>query len=160
MTQLNDEQYYIGIDVGTGSVRAGIFKPDGTLVSSSTLPIDTHRNAADHRIFEQSTTNIWSSVCTAVKTILAEANLDSVTVKGLGFDATCSLVVVDWEGRPIVVTKGEQLGTVGERNIILWADQRAEKQAEVINSTGSILLDYFGGTMSVRLLSFTIEPSS
>jgi ribulose kinase len=70
---------------------------------------------------------------------------------GLGFDATCSLAVTDLEGEPVVVTKGDQLGQHGDRNIVLWADHRAEEEAELINKSGSVVLDFVGGTMSVSL---------
>ena len=55
----------------------------------------------------------------------------------------------DLQGNPVTVTKGENLGKLGERNIILWADHRAEEEARLINSTGSVVLDYVGGVMSV-----------
>lgn len=38
------------------------------------------------------------------------------------------------------------------RDIVLWADHRAEEEANIINATGSSVLDYVGGTMSVRAL--------
>ena len=90
-------------------------------------------------------------MCAAIKACLKEANVQPSEVKGIGFDATCSLAVADQNGEPVVVTKGQKLGQNGDRNIILWADHRAEKEAELINSTGSVVLDYVGGTMSVRL---------
>lgn len=145
------ESYYIGIDVGTGSARASIIKKDGTVVASSTQETMTYRDPNDHRIFEQSTTNIWSSISRAIKTCLEESKVAASAVKGLGFDATCSLAVTDLSGEPVVVTKGDKLGQHGDRNIVLWADHRAEKEAELINSTGSVVLDYVGGTMSVSL---------
>jgi ribulose kinase len=55
-----------------------------------------------------------------------------------------------WEGEPINVTRGSQLGDLGERNIVLWADNLAEKEADLINATGSSVLDYVGGAISVR----------
>lgn len=152
------ESYYIGVDVGTGSVRAGLVKRDGTLVASNTESTITYRDPTDHRIFEQSTTNIWDGMCKAIKAVLAEANVSPTDVKGVGFDATCSLAVTDMNGDPVVVTKGDQLGEIGDRNIILWADHRAEEEANLINSTGSVVLDYVGGTMSVgfRILIYLI----
>ena len=72
-------------------------------------------------------------------------------MKGIGFDATCSLAVCDLRGNPVIVTGGDDLGNVGERNVILWADHRAWKEAKFINSTGSDVLKFVGGTMSVRL---------
>lgn len=71
-------------------------------------------------------------------------------MKGVGFDATCSLAVTDLQGNPVAVTGGPGLGNPGERDIILWADHRASKEAKLINSTGSEVLKYVGGTMSVR----------
>ncbi|GBE79116.1 Uncharacterized sugar kinase [Sparassis crispa] len=143
--------YYIGVDVGTGSVRAGLVKQDGTLVASFTEPTATYRDPDDHRIFEQSTNNVWAGMCKAIKAVLEEANVSSSVVKGVGFDATCSLAVADMNGEPVVVTKGDQLGEIGDRNIILWADHRAETEADLINSTGSKVLDYVGGTMSLEM---------
>ena len=130
--------FYIGVDVGTGSARAALVKQDGTLVASSTVETKTWRDDEDPRIFEQSTTDIWNAISKTVKTVLAEAKVSPSDVKGLGFDATCSLAVSDFEMNPITVTKGDQLGQIGERNIVLWADHRAEEEADLINSTGNV----------------------
>lgn len=146
---MSSQSYYIGVDVGTGSARASLVKKDGTVITSSTQETMTYRDADDHRIFEQSTSNIWSAISTAIKKCLAESKVPGSAVKGLGFDATCSLAVTDLEGEPVTVTRGDQLGQLGDRNIVLWADHRAEKEADLINSTGSVVLDYVGGTMSV-----------
>ena len=88
---------------------------------------------------------------TGFKTALAEARVPPEHIKGIGFDATCSLAVTDTEGNPVVVTAGDSLGSIGERNVILWADHRAEEEADLINKSGSKVLDYVGGTMSVGL---------
>ena len=122
-------------------------------MASSIHPTKTWRDTHDHRIFEQSTKDIWNAVASAIKACLQESGVKPEDVKGLGFDSTCSLCVTDVDGKPIVVTKGEHLGEYGERNVILWADHRAEKEADLINSTGSIVLDYVGGTISVSLSS-------
>jgi FGGY-family pentulose kinase len=143
------ETYYIGVDVGTGSVRVSLVKNNGSIVASSAKETLTFRDPDDHRIFEQSTTNIWSGISTAIKKILAESQISPSAVKGLGFDATCSLAVSDFSGEPVVVTKGDQLGQLGGRNVILWADHRAEQEADLINTTGSVVLDYVGRVMSV-----------
>jgi ribulose kinase len=61
------------------------------------------------------------------------------------------LAVTDLESNePVSVTDGSDLGDPGERNIILWADHRAEQEADLINGTGSDILRYVGGKMSVR----------
>lgn len=145
---------YIGIDVGTGSVRAALVAHAGAVIASATKETTTFRDDKDHRIFEQSTTEIWDAICACVKNVLSGkdsgSRVDPAQVKGIGFDATCSLAVTDTQGNPVTVTKGGELGKNGERNIILWADHRAEEEAKLINGTDSVVLDYVGGVMSVR----------
>ena len=143
------EQYFVGVDVGTGSVRAVLVDKAGKILSSRTQSTKTFRDDRDHRIFEQSTSDIWSGICACIKYTISEAGVDKKDIKGIGFDATCSLAVTDLQGNPVTITKGNELGQLGDKNIILWADHRAEKEAELINSTGSMVLDYVGGTMSV-----------
>ncbi|KAJ8085994.1 hypothetical protein PM082_004813 [Marasmius tenuissimus] len=150
-TPTKTQNYYIGVDVGTGSARASIVDDSGNTLASCTKDTITYRDSDDHRIFEQSTNNIWDSIATCIKTCLSASKVPPSSVKGLGFDATCSLAVCDANADPIIVTKGAQLGQNGDRNVILWADHRAEKEAELINSTGSIVLDYVGGKMSLEM---------
>nr|GAT46184.1 predicted protein [Mycena chlorophos] len=142
---------YLGVDVGTGSARSVLLTETGQVVASATVETTTWRDQHDHRIFEQSTANIWNAIASATKQCLASSNTPPEAVKGVGFDATCSLAVADFEGTPLQVTRGSALGTPGERNIILWADHRAEKQADIINQSGSVVLDYVGGTMSLEM---------
>ncbi|KAJ3510779.1 hypothetical protein NMY22_g15865 [Coprinellus aureogranulatus] len=149
----DSDALYIGIDVGTGSARAALTRSDGTLLHSGSYEIRTWRSATDHRIYEQSTSDIWGRICAAVKDCLEGAAQEFANqslawtrsgvpselakrVRGIGFDATCSLAVTDFDGESISVTDGADLGSpAGERNVILWADHRAEKEAEEINST-------------------------
>ncbi|KIY67282.1 Pentulose kinase [Cylindrobasidium torrendii FP15055 ss-10] len=143
--------YYLGVDVGTGSARASLVSHDGKTVASYTKETTTWRDHDDHHIFEQSSNNIWESISICIKECLSQSKISPSNVKGLGFDATCSLAVTDFNGEPISVSKGDALGTPGNRNVILWADHRAEKEADLINSTGSVVLDYVGGTMSLEM---------
>lgn len=61
------ELYYIGVDVGTGSVRAALVSSDGKIVSSATRPLQIWRPLPDY--YEQSSEDIWKNVCTVVKVI-------------------------------------------------------------------------------------------
>ncbi|CEH17506.1 related to ribitol kinase [Ceraceosorus bombacis] len=151
--------FYIGVDVGTGSARAALLDADGNILSESTHATRTWRSDADARIFEQSTDDIWARISQAVRDVLKilPAGTSSKDVKGIGFDATCSLAVINANGEPIEVTPEPEGnwkvgGAEGERrNIILWADHRAEEEAKKINSTGSMVLNYVGGTMSLEM---------
>ena len=117
---------------------------------SASRETKTWKDELDSRIFEQSTENIWKAISGCTRTLLSETGVTKESVKGIGIDATCSLAVTDFEGNPVCITKGTRCGEYGERNIILWADHRAENEANVINATGSVVLDYVGGTMNVR----------
>ena len=122
---------------------------------SATRETTTWRDESDPRIFEQSTTNIWRAIAECTTALLSESRVTKESVKGIGIDATCSLAVTDFEGNPVCVTKGDKCGEYGERNICLWADHRAENEANAINATGSVVLDYVGGSMSVRVVSIS-----
>ncbi|KAG8754441.1 hypothetical protein FRC14_005077 [Serendipita sp. 396] len=150
--------YYLGIDVGTGSARAALVTSSGQVIASHSHATRTWRSASDSRIFEQSTTDIFSAICKCIHAVLSRSGVTKEDVKGIGFDATCSLAVVEMDdpgrtsgGEPVCVTQGEQCGMPGERNIILWADHRAEQEANLINKTGSVVLDYVGGAMSLEM---------
>ena len=68
-------------------------------------------------------------------------------MKGVGFDATCSLVAVGGEGEPVTVSLSHR----SERNVILWQDHRALAEAEHINSTKHPVLKFVGGRMSPEM---------
>lgn len=59
------EIYYVGVDVGTGSVRAALVSRAGVLRSTAQEPISIWEPQADHYV--QSSTEIWEKCCTVVK---------------------------------------------------------------------------------------------
>ncbi|BEN08714.1 ribulokinase [Serratia marcescens] len=137
--------YFIGVDVGTGSARAGVFDLNGRMVGQASRDIDLYRPKAD--FVEQSSDNIWQAVCNAVRDAVNQADINPIQVKGLGFDATCSLVVLDKEGKPLTVSPSGRT----EQNIIVWMDHRAIAQAERINATKHRVLDFVGGIISPEM---------
>lgn len=141
---VSDRSVFLGVDVGTGSARAGIFDENGKLLSSSSSPIQIWK---DGYCIEQSSTDIWHAVCAAVKAACSIADVAGEEVKGIGFAATCSLVAVDSDGSPVTVSwSGDS-----RRNIIVWMDHRAVEQAERINSRNSPVLQYCGGALSPEM---------
>jgi D-ribulokinase len=139
------EQAFIGVDVGTTSARAGIFDAGGRLVATVRRPIATWHEAGD--IVEQSSADIWDACAGAVRAALKEAVLPPSIVKGIGFDATCSLVVLDPAGAPLSVS----LSGDPQRNIIVWMDHRAVEQAHSISQTHHDVLRHVGGTISPEM---------
>lgn len=120
--------YFIGVDVGTGSARAGVFDMTGRMLGQASREITLYRPKAD--FVEQSSDEIWQSVCNAIKDVVSQADINPIQVKGIGFDATCSLVVLDKEGKPLTVSPTGR----SEQNIIVWMDHRAITQAERIQT--------------------------
>ena len=94
---------------------------------------------------------VWSCISKACKDVVREAKIDPSEVKGIGFDATCSLAVADTSGRPMSVSPGKWGVGDEHHNIILWADHRAVDEAAAINASGSHVLKYVGGTMSLEM---------
>lgn len=137
--------HVIGIDVGTGSARAGIFASNGRMLATAKRDIALYRDGPD--IAEQSSTDIWQAVCTSVRDAMAQVELTPSDIAGIGFDATCSLVVLGPGGTPLPV--GPHGDT--DRDVIVWMDHRAICQAERINATGHPVLAYVGGTISPEM---------
>ncbi len=138
-------QAYIGVDVGTASTRAGVFDEAGKLLATARHPIKIWHEAGD--VVEQSSSDIWDACAKSVRTALAEAALAPEAVKGIGFDATCSLVVLDRSGEPVAVSgSGDR-----QRNVIVWMDHRATAEARLINETQDEVLRYVGGTISPEM---------
>ena len=135
----------VAVDVGTGSARAGVLTAQGTLVGRAEHAIVMNRTDANHA--EHDSEQIWHAVCTAVREAMATAGADPTHVVGLSFDATCSLVVRDPEGRPVSVS------TNGDSNwdTIVWLDHRALDEAEQCTATGHLVLAYAGGVMSPEM---------
>ncbi|CAL80219.1 putative sugar kinase (ribulo-/ribitol kinase) [Bradyrhizobium sp. ORS 278] len=138
-------QAFIGVDVGTSSTRAGIFDENGRLLAAARHPIQTWHEAGD--VVEQSSDNIWRACCAAVKAALSEAAISPELIKGIGFDATCSLVVLDPRGAPVTVSGSGDAA----RNVIVWMDHRALAEARDINATGDDVLRYVGGSISPEM---------
>jgi FGGY-family pentulose kinase len=133
----------IGVDVGTGSARAGVFDNAGRMLGQASRAIQAWRPEAD--FVQQSTTDIWAAVCASVQEALAQAG--EVTIRGVGFDATCSLVVLDARGAPVSVSPDG----ASEQNVIVWMDHRAGAEADRINAGGYDVLRYVGGRISLEM---------
>ena len=138
-------QAFLGVDVGTGSVRAGLFDAAGQRLGTGVCPIQIFRPAED--FVEQSSSDIWGAVCTAVRAALREAAIAPENVLGIGFDATCSLVVLDAQGKPLSVSPSGN----PEQNVIVWMDHRAISDAAAINETSHEVLRYVGGVISPEM---------
>ncbi len=136
---------FVGVDVGTGSVRAGVFDRDGRLLARAKRAITLWREPGE--IVEQSSRDIWSSVCASVREAVAQSGFAPEAIAGLGFDATCSLVVLDADGGSLPVGPSGD----AQRDVIVWMDHRAIAEADEINAGGYETLKYVGGAISPEM---------
>lgn len=119
-------QYVIGVDMGTESVRVGIFDATGKVIASVATPYKTTYPAPGH--VEQNPEDWWSNLSTSCKQALNEAQekycISSDAIKGLCCDTTaCSVLILDKQKEPM-------------RNCLLWCDSRSAKQTERILEKG------------------------
>jgi FGGY-family pentulose kinase len=141
-----ETKYVVGVDVGTGSARAGVFSvSNGTRVGVATRPIQMWKPKPD--FVEQSSDDIWEAVGICVREALTEAGVPPKAVVGIGFDATCSLVALDSNDKPVTVSPTGS----DAQNIIVWMDHRATAEAEAINRGGYEVLKYVGGGVSPEM---------
>ena len=96
------EKHVIGIDVGTGSARAGLFDLKGHLVAQVSRTIQIWRPRP--HFVEQSSEDIWRAVCESVREALEKASVPAASVSGISFDATCSLVALGPADEPVTIS--------------------------------------------------------
>ncbi|KAF2771526.1 Pentulose kinase [Teratosphaeria nubilosa] len=145
------QDHYIGIDVGTGSARACIMNAHGDIVGLASENIGLWQ--PETGFYEQSTTNIWRCICSSVQRAMAQHGIEPDTIRGIGFDATCSLAVFREDtDEPVPVTGPKFDNADGnDRNVILWLDHRPIEETKKINATEHNLLRYVGGQMSIEM---------
>ena len=122
--------YLLGIDIGTGGVRVGVFDPEGKPV------VFTGREfALEHPRpgwAEQDPDEWWSALVAAVRAATEEGGVVAEDIAGISVDATSSTVLaIDKKGRHL-------------RPAIMWMDVRSSEQAGRIAQTEDDALKYNG----------------
>ena len=142
-----DRRCYIGIDVGTGSARAGVFDTSGKMLGQSSRPIKMWKPQAD---FVEQSSETWAASAAAVRQAVTEADIDATNLRGIGFDATCSLVALDERDRPVSVSPtGEDKQNISR----FWMDHRALEQTARTTDGGHAVLRDVGGMISPEMES-------
>jgi FGGY-family pentulose kinase len=135
----------LAVDVGTSSARAGVIDCKGKLLGRGEHPIAINNPATDHA--EHDSENIWAAVCSAIREALTNGGVSADQVAGISFDATCSLVIRDRDGRQLSVSTGGD----NRWDTIVWLDHRALAEADECTATGHAVLNYIGGVMSPEM---------
>ena len=139
-----NQEHVLGIDIGTGSARAGIFTVEGILLAEAKAPIAMNRPAEHH--VEQSSADIWRAVCSTTRRVLKETGVAPESVTSMSVSATCSLVLLDTLDKPLALSPGDEAW-----NIIVWMDHRATAEAAECTATNAAPLRNLGGVMSPEM---------
>ena len=125
---------FLGLDVGTQSVRAALIDLQGRCRAFATAALDTfHPQPA---WAEQDPTQWWQATCAAVRGALANAGAPAREIAAIGLDCTaCTVIACQKDGTPL-------------RRALLWMDQRAYREAEQVSSTADPILRYVSGAVS------------
>jgi ribulose kinase len=141
----------VGVDVGTGSARAGVFDATyGARLATASAAIRTW-TYGEGDFVEQSGDDIWRAVCLSVREAVSKAGCPAEAVVGVGFDATCSLVVVDGAGAAVSVADEPVVAGDDVRNVVVWMDHRATAEAAAITASGHGALQCVGGVISPEM---------
>ncbi|MGO1859500.1 FGGY-family carbohydrate kinase [Ancrocorticia populi] len=105
------DSVYLGIDLGTGGARAGLFDGHGVALAFSAQSVESYYPRPGW--VEQDPDEWWRAIVGAVRGVIADAGVRPQEVAGIGYDATSATPVsLDSHGRPL-------------RRAILWADVRS-----------------------------------
>lgn len=110
--------YYIGIDLGTSSVKLLLMEEDGTIKNSVSKEYPLYFPHPGWS--EQSPNDWWNAVCEGISELIL--NLDRNKVAGISFGGQMhGLVILDEEDQVI-------------RPAILWNDGRSTEETEYLNT--------------------------
>ena len=136
-------EYFVGIDLGTSSVRAVAVDPDGNAAAAGQCEYDIQKPELDRA--EQDMDQLWEATVQAIRKMLAEKPEIQDEVRGIGFSGQMhGLVMVDREIRPV-------------GNAIIWADQRSAEQIRHIYET--VPEEEFAKVFENRLSTGFLLPS-
>ncbi|HEV3204458.1 MAG TPA: FGGY family carbohydrate kinase, partial [Gemmataceae bacterium] len=125
---------FLGLDVGTQSVRAALFGLSGECRSFATSTLDTVHPQPGWA--EQDARQWWQAACKAVHEALHRAGAKPDDIAAMGLDCTaCTVIPCRRDGTPL-------------RPALLWMDQRSFREAEDISATNDPILRYVSGVVS------------
>lgn len=117
-------QYILAHDLGTSGNKATLFDLNGNLCASDVYGYSTYYPMENG--VEQNPMDWWKAVCESTKRLLFSSGVEKKEILCVSFSAQMmGCLPVDKEGNPL-------------RNMIIWADQRAVKEAEFIKKSVSM----------------------
>jgi len=122
--------YVFGIDIGTQSLRAGLFDLKGRPLVFVTREYPVRHPRPGWA--EQNPEQWWEALVTTVRECVRRSGVEPEEIVALSLDnASCTVVAIDSNGEPL-------------RPALLWMDVRAHDQADRVTATGDPILKYVG----------------
>ncbi len=124
------DDIWLGLDVGTQSVRALAVSGTGEILSANSHPLTSHRAGPRH---EQNPEDWWNALAIACRTTLVDIPVGAI--RGVAVDSTSgTILLVDRSGRPL--SPG-----------LMHDDNRAVAEARRVNEVGSEVWSTLGYSM-------------
>lgn len=112
--------YILAHDLGTSGNKATIFSSEGQLIGSEVYSYDTHY--FNDTWVEQNAEDWWSAVCHTSRKLIKSTGIEAKDIGAISFSGQMmGCLCVDKQGNPL-------------RPSMIWADQRAQKQAAQIEN--------------------------
>ncbi len=127
---MTNDGYVLGVDLGTGSARAGVFDTAGTQLGFGTSEFATTHPRPSWA--EQDPKAWWRAAVVAIRSAVDASGVDPSAIKAISMDATASTVV-------FLDANNNEL-----RPALLWMDVRSVEEAEALLATGDPALKYCG----------------
>lgn len=117
------KQYVVGLDIGTTSTKASIFKKDGRIAASGAVEYPIIQPEPEWA--EQDPDAIYAAVLESIRSAIKLAGIQPSELIAIGISAAMhSILAVDHDGKPLT-------------NSIIWADNRSYRQAEELKANGA-----------------------
>jgi D-ribulokinase len=120
MTRNNEGNAWLGLDVGTQSVRALAVSDTGQVLGKGSHPLVSHRDGPRH---EQDSAEWWRAVIFACRAALAD--LPASAIRGVAVDGTSGTIL-------LVNNRGHALTPA-----LMYDDTRSTEEASVVNEVGA-----------------------
>ena len=112
-------KYLLGLDIGTSSIKGGLFDAKGTQISITLKEYELEKSSAG--IVELDPEIYWQSVKSIIRKILKDTKIEPLQIASVGVTSQGeTLICVDSDGRPL-------------RKAIVWLDTRAKEEARVLS---------------------------
>lgn len=112
--------YFIGIDLGTSSVKIVIMNNTGKIIESLSKDYDVSYPKVGWA--EQNPEDWWNATRDGIRDLVKSSNIDGTSIKGIGFSGQMhGLVILDRENKVL-------------RPAILWCDQRTQEECDYLNT--------------------------